>query len=246
MPTGTSRSEMAIYIVNPNSCALITSALSASLSPHTPPGCSSHFITGPPSAPLSIQTLSESVASASETFRSLVASSANGDLALHPADAFLVACFSDHPLVGMLRSAAPGKPAMHLLEAALLHALCVGRKFGILTTGKSVVPDVEAGVSRVLGGNSDRYVATVATGLGVVELKDGCREKVEGRIKQGAKELVGKGADVVILGCAGMTGMEAVVQEGCKEVGVEGIKVVDGALAGMQLLAGLGRLKYLS
>ncbi|SYW75553.1 uncharacterized protein UBRO2_00787 [Ustilago bromivora] len=210
------------------------------------PRSDSHFITGPPSAPLSIQTLSESVASASETFRSLVASSANGDLALHPADAFLVACFSDHPLVGMLRSAAPGKPAMHLLEAALLHALCVGRKFGILTTGKSVVPDVEAGVSRVLGGNSDRYVATVATGLGVVELKDGCREKVEGRIKQGAKELVGKGADVVILGCAGMTGMEAVVQEGCKEVGVEGIKVVDGALAGMQLLAGLGRLKYLS
>lgn len=131
---------------------------------------------------------------------------------------------------------------MHLLEAAVIHALLVGNKFGILTTGKSVVPDVEAGVRKVLGGNSDRYVGTHATGLGVVELKTGDRAKVERKIKEGVKELVRAGADVVVLGCAGMAGMEGLVREGAEEVGGK-VRVVDGAKAGLQLLAGLARVE---
>lgn len=136
---------------------------------------------------------------------------------------------------------------MHLLEAAILHSLSAGTKFGILTTGKSVVPDVESGVRRVLGGNSDRYVGTHATGLGVVELQSGNKDKVEGKVKEGARELWRKGADVIILGCAGMVGMEELVRRACREVqgkGEEGVAVVDGAKAGLQILAGLARVNY--
>ncbi|SPO26894.1 related to DCG1 - involved in nitrogen-catabolite metabolism [Ustilago trichophora] len=235
-----------IYVVNPNSSSIITDALSASLSPQTPPGCTSHFITGPPSSPESIQDVPGSIISAAETYRSLLASSPSSDLTLHPASAFLVACFSDHPLVGILRQKCPNKPSIHLLEAAIIHALTCGTRFGVLTTGKSVVPDVEAGVRKVMGGNSDRYVGTHATGLGVVELQSGNRDKVEGLMKKGAQELVGKGADVIILGCAGMTGMEGLVRRACAEVGEQEVAVIDGAKAGMQILAGLARVNYRS
>ncbi|SPO27240.1 related to DCG1 - involved in nitrogen-catabolite metabolism [Ustilago trichophora] len=241
-----SSSIVDIYVVNPNSSSIITDALEACLSPQTPPGCISHFVTGPPSSPESIQDVGESIISAAETYRSLTDSSPNSDLKLHSASAFLVACFSDHPLVGILRQKCPNKPSIHLLEAAIIHALSCGIRFGVLTTGKSVVPDVEAGVRKLMGGNSDRYVGTHATGLGVVELQSGNKDKVQSLMKMGAQDLVAKGADVIILGCAGMTGMESLVISACAEVGVQHVAVIDGARAGMQILAGLARVNYRS
>lgn len=146
----------------------------------------------------------------------------------------------------MLRQAAPNKPAMHLLEAAVLHALSCGARFGVLTTGRSVVSDIDAGVRRILGGNSDRYVGTHATGLGVVELQTGNRVKVEGLITAGAQSLVSKGADVIILGCAGMVGMEPLVRQACADLHSDyaNVAVIDGARAGIQVLAGLARSSY--
>lgn len=98
-----------------------------------------------------------------------------------------------------------------------------------------------------MGGNSDRYVGTHATGLGVVELQTGNKQKVEEKITRGTQELVGKGADVIILGCAGMTGMEGLVQKAARAMGEEGmgeVAVIDGAKAGLQILAGLARTRY--
>lgn len=94
-----------------------------------------------------------------------------------------------------------------------------------------------------MGGNSDRFIGSVATELGVEELKSGAREKVERKMKEGAKVLAGRGVDVVVLGCAGMTGMEGWVKEACAEVGTK-VRVVDGAKAGLQVLAGLARMGY--
>lgn len=237
-----------ILVVNPNSSTVITDALAAALTPHTPPGCTLSFRTGPASAPESILDASSAILSASESYQALLKSlpaSAAG-LSTHPSSAFLVACFSDHPLVGMLRQAAPNKPAVHLLEAAVIHALSCGAKFGVLTTGRSVVPDIDAGVRRIMGGNSDRYVGTHATGLGVVELQTGNRLKIESLITQGAQNLVGKGADVIILGCAGMVGMESLVRQACADLHSDyaNVAVIDGARAGIQVLAGLARSSY--
>lgn len=54
-----------------------------------------------------------------------------------------------------------------------------------------------------MGGNSVRYAGLVTTGLGVVELREGDRDKVEKNMKEGAGRLAGMGADAVLLGCAG-------------------------------------------
>ncbi|PWY98048.1 hypothetical protein BCV70DRAFT_202218 [Testicularia cyperi] len=243
-----STNEVEVCIVNPNSSVVITEALEANLSALAPPGCRLRFATGPSTAPESIQDVPTSIISAAETYKSLL-SSCNSDLVgTHPSSAFLVACFSDHPLVGMLRTSCPSKASMHLLEAAVLHAMACGNKFGVLTTGRSVVPDIDAGIRKILGGNSDRYVGTHATGLGVVELQTGDRAKVEGLITAGAQDLVTKGADAIILGCAGMVGMEPLVRSAAKALHPDyaNIAVIDGAKAGLQLLAGLARSNYRS
>ncbi|PWN53903.1 hypothetical protein IE53DRAFT_309360 [Violaceomyces palustris] len=240
-----SNQSIEICVVNPNSSSVITDALQKTLSPQAPPGSSLRFITGPPSAPPSINDPPTSILSASETFRHLTELSPSMQLARHSSDAYLVACFSDHPLVGMLRHSVPDKPAIHLLEAAIIHSLSCGTKFGVLTTGSDVVPDIDAGVRKLLGGNSDRYAGTYATGLGVVELKTGDRLKVESVIKQGAAKVAERGADVIILGCAGMAGMEELVRQGVKEAGYSSnISVIDGAKAGIQILSGLARSSY--
>lgn len=48
-----------------------------------------------------------------------------------------------------------------------------------------------------------RYAGLVTTGLGVVELREGDRDKVEKNMKEGAGRLAGMGADAVLMGCAG-------------------------------------------
>ena len=85
-----------------------------------------------------------------------------------------------------------------------------------------------------------------------MELHHAPREEVEERVKRAARRLVkGKGADggvgerrgkvkVVILGCAGMAGMEGWVRE---EVG-EGVRVVDGVKASVGALQGLIRGRF--
>lgn len=66
---------------------------------------------------------------------------------------------------------------------------------------------------------------------------------MERRVKEAAGRLVagnrtaGREVGVVILGCAGMVGMEGWV----REVVGEGVKVVDGVRAGVGLLQGLVR-----
>ncbi|EPQ30015.1 uncharacterized protein PFL1_02688 [Pseudozyma flocculosa PF-1] len=236
-----------ICVINPNSSEVITEALSEALQPLCPPGVSLRFLTGPPTAPASINDAPTSILSAAETFKHLTSLSPSNDLARHPSSAYVVACFSDHPLVAMLRHSLPTKPSLHILEASVIHALSCGTRFGVLTTGADMVPDVDAGVRRILGGVSDRYVGTVATGLGVVELKMGDRAKVESTIKHGAAAVADRGADVVILGCAGMAGMESLIRQGIAEAGHQSnMAIIDGAKAGLQIAAGLARSNYRS
>lgn len=94
---------------------------------------------------------------------------------------------------------------MHILESALSAALSstLGR-FGILTTGRAMVADIESGVRSFLGGASDRYAGTIATGLPVLHLQDPQHgEAVKTAMRAGARALAERGAGAIILGCAG-------------------------------------------
>jgi Asp/Glu/hydantoin racemase len=132
-----------------------------------------------------------------------------------------------------------------MFESAISTSLLLGGRFGVLTTGQAMVPGIVKGINAF--GSSTRCSGVYATDLGVAELHDSRganRSKVERVMKETAAKMVREGADVIILGCAGMVGMEKLVKDGVKEAGLEKqIWVVDGAKSGIELLAALIRVK---
>ncbi len=160
-------------------------------------------------------------------------------------DAFLVACFSDHPLVGMLRHAYPQAITIHILQAALLQASATGQKFGILTTTADLVEDIENGVRSGLGTSNlvghRTYVGTVPTGTTALELKTTSLDRLTLKLAPGIEELLKRGASSIILGCAAMPDLEALVGEVQEKMGRPRTKVrlISGVKAGALQLLGL-------
>ena len=93
--------------------------------------------------------------------------------------------------------------------------------------------DIEGGGAGIGG-----FVGVRSTGLNASELHATPKEEVDRRIAQAGAQLVRDGADVVILGCAGMSGMEEAVREGARTQGKD-IEIVDGVRAGVVFLEGL-------
>ena len=86
-----------------------------------------------------------------------------------------------------------------------------------------------------------RFAGVETTGLNATELHDADQEVVRQKVKEAVRRLVGKGGvKAVLLGCAGMAGMDEWVRE---EVD-EGVKIVDGVKAGVGALQGLLRAKF--
>ncbi|KAF9446767.1 hypothetical protein P691DRAFT_803533 [Macrolepiota fuliginosa MF-IS2] len=225
-----------LLIINPNSSGSITEGLVRVLTPLTPPGAALTFYTAPNCAPPAIENLTTGVQSAHVCYEDIL----NQDLLNHH-DGFLVCCFSDHPLTYMLRERT-SKPVIGILESAIVQAMLIGKRFGIVTTGTGYKYEHYTEVRNFLGANSERFAGLVAVGLGVVELREGDKTHVEKKMKEGAMKIAEKGADVVLLGCAGMAGMEGLVKDGFVEAGYGVPKVVDGAKSGIVLLAGLVRI----
>lgn len=116
----------------------------------------------------------------------------------------------------------------------------MGMKFGIVSTGdvwKGILEDAvrEDVLGRERAGCWFKGVETCGVDAG--GLHGG--GEVEGRVRDATARLVGDGGEVrvVVLGCAGMVGMEGWV----RGVAGEGVKVVDGVRAGVGLLQGLVR-----
>ena len=74
--------------------------------------------------------------------------------------------------------------------------------------------------------------------LGVLDLERKPQIEVLSIMQSVAKDLVSKGAEVLTLGCAGMSDMKIAVEEA---VGKD-VQVVDGAVAGVHHLSGLVRM----
>jgi Asp/Glu/hydantoin racemase len=122
------------------------------------------------------------------------------------------------------------------MEASLFAARTLGGRFGIIATSRRSQYTLEDSVKNY--GLDYFCVGVRSCDLGVLELESNPEEEVLDIMCDVGKKLVGDGADVLTLGCAGMTNMKAAVEEA---VG-EDVQVIDGVLAGVQHLAGLCRL----
>lgn len=173
-------------------------------------------------------------------------------------DAYLIACYSEHPLVAMLTSLSAGRKkhvtVTGIFEASIGVSLGIG-KFGIVTTGKVWEEYLTRGVNRFLGlepdvvGGSTKFAGVATTGLTAGQLHELDPGMVSGRITDATREFVERHRDVKALcvGCAGMVGFEDAIRKGVVSVLGEDegqqVRIVEGVAAGIQWLFSVCRLR---
>ncbi|WFD24238.1 hypothetical protein MEQU1_002935 [Malassezia equina] len=190
-----------------------------------------YFTASSETAPLSIEGMYDSVVSAAACLQEL-------EPHLNEWDGFVVACFSAHPLCHVLREKTTA-PVMSILSAPLLLASTLGGKVSILTTSPRWVPLLEHDVKSLGLSSLCHHIAS--SGMRVLELESLPREQVLQTLGQIAKnDLVERlGSDVIILGCAGLAGLEDKVRQQCGS----GVVVLDPVRCSVELCAAALRLK---
>jgi Asp/Glu/hydantoin racemase len=181
-----------IVIINPNSTEAVTAgmrnAVEPLLLPDGPPIDCITLRDGPPG----IET-DEHVAQAVQSVCSVVRERQAS------ASAFVIGCYSD-PGIREAR-AVGGTPVFGIAESAMLTAMTRGDRFGVISILEQSIPRHIRYV-RALGFDG-RSAGDRAIGLGVTELADG--ERTFTRMLEVSERLRDDdGADVLILGCAGM------------------------------------------
>jgi allantoin racemase len=148
-------------------------------------------------------------------------------------DGIVLACFGPHPSIEALREATD-LPTMGIMEGAVLYALPLGGRFSIVTTSPRWQPLIEDGLK--LLGIEGRCASVRSSGLAVLDLDRLPHDNVCDRLAAEAESAVAEdGAEVIILGCAGMAGLQATVASAA------GVPVIDAVHATVLLVAALAR-----
>ncbi|WP_420612792.1 aspartate/glutamate racemase family protein [Candidatus Spongiisocius sp.] len=124
----------------------------------------------------------------------------------HKADAYVVACFSD-PGIGEMRAKLEA-PVFGIAESAVLAAMSRGRSVGVISAVEEAIPRHDRYWDRI--GVATRVVGDVATGRGVLDLES---EEAYEDVLDAGEQLADSGADVLVLGCTGMTHLRARLQD---------------------------------
>jgi len=147
--------------------------------------------------------------------------------------AFVIACYSD-PGLHSLREATK-KPVLGISECGILTALTLGQKFGVIAILKQSIPRHLRYVGAL--GVSERLAGELPVGLRVVELSN--EKKTFSRMLAAGKALHDeRGANVIVMGCAGMARYRKPLQDGI------GIPVVEPTQAAVAMAIGRVRLNW--
>lgn len=175
-------------------------------------------------------------------------------------DAILVACYSVHPLVEELSHLHPNIIVMGIFEASVLSSLSLmkpyGELWGIVTTGKFWEGHLTKGVLAYSGqqeheaGNA-KFAGVFSTGLNAGDFHgDIPPEVIRDKLREATGKLLSKsGVSCVVMGCAGMAGLEEIIRSTAVEkFGEEkgnSLYIIDGVKAGVGLVLEALRSKRL-
>ncbi|MFD3500328.1 aspartate/glutamate racemase family protein [Streptomyces sp. NPDC058676] len=146
-----------------------------------------------------------------------------------PYDAVVMAGFGEHGREGVRELV--DVPVVDITEAAAHLACLLGRRYGVVTTLERSCGQIEDSLE--LAGVGRNCAAVVGTGLSVLDLGDGDPKRTETAFLAAAEQACRAGAEVLVLGCAGMTGLQRTVGEKL------GLPVVDGVAAAVKLAESL-------
>lgn len=206
---------MTIFVLNPNSNTAVTDGIATALGQCDTSRWSVSCITsreGPPG----IET-NEHVSQAAERLE--------GQLhELNDPSAVVVACFSDP---GVTENAARFPfPIVGIRQAAITSALRIGEKFGVIAMSPKSIPRHMSAFAEM--GVSDRIAGDRSVGLSISDMMD--RQLALPRLTETALELRdADGADVLVLGCAGMPSYKPEIED------ATGLPVVEPCHAGVAL-----------
>ncbi|KIY72892.1 hypothetical protein CYLTODRAFT_417411 [Cylindrobasidium torrendii FP15055 ss-10] len=243
-----SSNHVRILVVNPNTSEAMTAGLKPIVQAlHEPSKCD--FFTSPIATVPTMGCLS-SIDSAGQAVQSAlyVLPFIQPFVAQDRYDAYLVACYSEHPLVDMLASL-PGtktKIVTGIFEASIMASLGTGKEFGIVTTGDVWKEKLTIAVNRFMGLEpasmpvSTKFAGVATTGMTAGELHSLDQAAVRARISLSTADFVREHTNVRVLcmGCAGMVGLEAAIRKGVVDaLGSEKakeVRIIDGVAAGVK------------
>jgi allantoin racemase len=153
----------------------------------------------------------------------------------HEADtaAFVIACFSDPGLFSAREQTA--KPVLGIAESGILTALTLGHRFGVISILAGSLPRHLRYIAAM--GLGSRFAGDLPIGLGVTELAD-ARTTLTRMIDVGRRLRADHGADVLVMGCAGMARYRDDLEEAAR------IPVVEPTQAAVTMAIGRVRLGW--
>jgi len=206
---------MTIFVLNPNTSTMVTEGISNALTSFRDIGPDLVCMTSA-EGPIGIETddhVKEAAMRLDGQIRGLIEPSA-----------VVVACFSD-PGVSKV---APmfSFPVVGIREAAITMALRTGNKFGVVAMGPASIPRHMAAFREM--GVTDRLAGDRSVDLSMTEMLDS--ETALPRLVETSQKLRDMdGADVIVLGCAGMPSYKSEIEA------ATGLPVVEPCAAGVAI-----------
>lgn len=210
----------AILVINPNSNPAVTEGFDTALEPMRRPGGPEIRCETLAEGPFGIETQAH-VDGVAIPLARLVA-------ARPEASAFVIACYSD-PGLFVCREATP-KPVLGIAECGLLTAMARGQRFGVIAIARRSIPRHMRMIRQM--GILDRLANERALEMSVAETASG--DGTLARMIAAGQELRDlDGADVIVMGCAGMARHRRALEQAL------GIPVIDPVQAAVTMAVGL-------
>jgi allantoin racemase len=214
---------MKITFINPNTTAEFTRRIQETVDLYASPQTLG-VACNPTAGPRSIECVYDELLSCAPTLELALSRLAD-------TDAFVIACFSDHSTVYALREVTD-KPVIGIAEASLYFACMLGHQFSIVTTDEAWEPLLWQAVRHY--GLAERCASVRSTRLPVLALESASPEETYQIIlKTSRLAIEADGAEVICLGCAGMSGLDKRLEAELQ------VPVVDGVVAALKLMEGL-------
>ncbi|EEQ38263.1 hypothetical protein EJF18_30894 [Clavispora lusitaniae] len=225
---------MSLLVINPNSSQSVTDNLRNILV--APPGITLEFYTAPPAAPKEIDGAQTSGLSEKIVLADLLANS------LHTKyDGYLICCYSDHPLIHSLATST-SKPVLGIMQATLLYSYSNARlkRSLVLTSTSGWNELLDSAITAFAGSGvfpKHKFEPTRALDVSVLSLSDPVEfGKITSRVEEVLVEYKDSNIDCILLGCAGMAGLDDKLSEV-----FPGIIFVDSVKIGVEFLSSLVR-----